>query len=332
MRKKSPLISIVVPTYNEEKYIEKCLKSLLNQSYDNIEILIADGMSVDNTRKIITNLQKKHKNIILLDNKEKFQAQGRNLAIRKSKGDFIAYIDAHSYASKNWVRTLYDSFVKLKVEDIKIIGIGSIHKDAAKTNFSNSITLAFNSFIGGGNSSYKESKKIKKVDTAYACLYDKKLLLKTGLYNPKFLKGQDLELNLRITKKLGYNLYVNPNAITYYYKRESYKKFFWQMYRYGFWRYKVSKHVGHYNLFSFAPLFFFIGLFFFSILGFFVNEIYFTYHLIYFISLLLVSVYYSIKEKANYLILILIFFLIHFGYGLGMFVSFFKNDDRRRDR
>jgi glycosyltransferase involved in cell wall biosynthesis len=327
-----PLISIIIPTYNEEKHIATCITSLLAQDIkEPFDIIIADGMSTDTTRSTIQKLQKKNKNIILLDNKEKHQAQGRNIAIHYSKAPYIAYLDGHSYASKDWLRTLYTTHKELEQKDDKLGGVGSIHYNASPTALSEAITTAMNSTLGGGTqTSFGNKKNIKKVETAYACLFKKNIFDKVGYYDKKFLKGQDLELNLRISKK--YHLYLQPKAVTYYYKRATISLFWKQMYRYGFWRWKVMQHLKSYQLFTFFPNIIVSGISISIIVGLIIEPLLLIIPLIYLLLITINSMYYAIKKKIPLSLLILSYLCIHFGYGIGMMESLFRKKDRVLDR
>jgi glycosyltransferase involved in cell wall biosynthesis len=333
--KKFPGISIIIPTYNEKKYIAKCINSLLDLSYKGkIEILVSDGRSTDKTREIIKDFQKKHKHITLLDNKEKYPAQGRNLAIKKSKYDLIVYIDGHSYVSKSWLDNLYSSFVELRKKNPKTAGVGSITRDAEKSNFSTATTIGMGSILGGAASSYSPKKDLRKVITAFACLYDKKILNKVGLYDPRFIKGQDLELNLRI-KRNGYDLYVNPKAVTYYYKRKSYSNLFKQMLKYGFWRYKVMRHTKVFFPVTIIPSIFVLFLVFLIVASIFSRFALSALALVlvaYFSIISIAVIFHSIKQKRFMYELYLVFLCIHFGYGIGLLISLFKKVEKIKDR
>jgi len=330
MNKKNPFISIIIPTYNEENFIVKCITSLLNQTYEGkIEIIISDGRSTDKTCEKIKKLRSKNKNIILLDNKERYSAQGRNLAISHAKGEFIAYIDGHSFADKNWLKNLLNSYNSVKMKDRKLAAMGSIHKDAENSKFSQATTLAFNSLIGGASSTYRTTKKIKKVNSAYACLFRRDLFEKIGKYDSRFIKGQDLELNLRITQKFGYSMYINPSAITFYYKRDTIKKLFLQMFNYGYWRYKVMRHLKKYSWVTFVPSCALILALIMIILSIFSKTALFYVGMIFLGYLGVLGLYfltYSIIQKKMYFDLFPIFICIHFGYGLGFIFSvLFRN-------
>jgi len=91
---KPPLISVIIPAYNAEKFIAKTLESVLSQTYQNIEILVVDDGSTDTTAEIVKSFAQKDRRIILLQQSNAGVAAARNLAIQKSQGEYIAAIDA----------------------------------------------------------------------------------------------------------------------------------------------------------------------------------------------------------------------------------------------
>ncbi len=148
------------------------------------------------------NLQKITPKIKLINNPNKYQSSGRNLAILQAKFDLIAYIDGHSIADENWLSKLYSVYSELLVEDEKLIGVGSQHLNANETPLTKAIRTAFNSYLGGRYfTSFSQRNNLQKVFTTYACLYNKNKLTEIGLYNENLKKGEDLELNWRLTKQ-----------------------------------------------------------------------------------------------------------------------------------
>lgn len=285
-------------------------------------------MSQDSTLSIVEDYIKKNKNIILLKNENILQSSGRNLGINYAKTQLVAYIDAHSYAKKDWIERLYETFVKLSETDDRIIGVGSIYKSAENNSFANASEVAFESIIiGTTKASFLKKKKIEKVDNAYACLYDKKKLIEAGLYKPELAVGEDMELNNRLTYKLGYNLYVNPDAITYYFRRNTISGIFRQQLNYGFWRIKLLKILNIFNSKVLAPGIFLSVLFLLFVFSFFSQL--FLYLLLFFVIIYLIivisaTIYYSFKNKKLLAYLLFIFPAIHFGYGFGVLKSILK--------
>ncbi len=89
-----PLVSVIIPAYNAEAFIGQTLKSVLSQTYKNIEVLVVDDGSLDRTAEIVESFAQKDRRIILLKQVNAGVAAARNLAIEKSKGEYIAPIDA----------------------------------------------------------------------------------------------------------------------------------------------------------------------------------------------------------------------------------------------
>ena len=83
------MVSIICPTYNEEKYIDSCIHSILQQDYpqDQLEVLFVDGMSTDATRKIIQSATEKYKNMYMIDNIHRVVPYALNIGIEKAQGD-----------------------------------------------------------------------------------------------------------------------------------------------------------------------------------------------------------------------------------------------------
>ena len=94
-------VSIIVPVYNAEKTIERCIKSILKQTYNNIEIIIVNDGSTDNSLHICYELSKLDKRIIVIDTVNKGVSVARNIGIEKAKGDYIAFVDADDYVKEN---------------------------------------------------------------------------------------------------------------------------------------------------------------------------------------------------------------------------------------
>jgi glycosyltransferase involved in cell wall biosynthesis len=108
-----PLVSIIITTKNEEKYIENCLKSLKNQTYKKIEIILSDSCSIDKTVEIA----KKYVNKIIIENTN--IAAGRNLGAKIANGEIFVFIDADAILSPNWIEEIVKSF---KISN-KIVGV-----------------------------------------------------------------------------------------------------------------------------------------------------------------------------------------------------------------
>lgn len=111
------LVSIILPTLNSESYLKNCLKSISNQSYKKLELIIIDGFSKDNTLRIVNSYSKKL-NIKLIQIKTKNLASALNFGIIHSKGEYIARMDSDDIMTKNRIFNQVNHFKKHKFNGI----------------------------------------------------------------------------------------------------------------------------------------------------------------------------------------------------------------------
>lgn len=109
-REKMPLVSVIVPTYNVENYIDECMNSLLNQTYKNIEIVICDDHSTDKTVQALSKYKDSEHITVLTNDQNLRQASTRNKCINACKGDYIAIQDADDISSTDRIEKLIDAF------------------------------------------------------------------------------------------------------------------------------------------------------------------------------------------------------------------------------
>lgn len=115
------LISVIVPIYNVEKYLRKCIDSIIEQTYTNLEIILVDDGSPDNCGKICDEYAKKDKRIIVIHNSNQGVSASRNFGLDEAKGNYITFIDADDFVSNNYIEVLYN-MITLKEADLAIIG------------------------------------------------------------------------------------------------------------------------------------------------------------------------------------------------------------------
>ena len=106
------LISVVVPVYNVEKYIDRCLNSIINQTYRKLEIIIVNDGSTDNSRKIIDKFSKMDSRIIVIDKNNGGLSEARNVGINAATGDYITFIDSDDFVSYDYIEYLYSLIEK----------------------------------------------------------------------------------------------------------------------------------------------------------------------------------------------------------------------------
>lgn len=101
-------ISIIVPVYNVKEYIEKCIYSIINQTYQNIEIIIIDDGSNDGSSEICDELAKKDSRIIVIHKKNEGVSSARNIGIANATGSYIGFVDSDDFVEPNLFNTLLE--------------------------------------------------------------------------------------------------------------------------------------------------------------------------------------------------------------------------------
>lgn len=326
------MVSIIVPTYNEEKHIATLIECLLAQDYpqDQLEILIADGRSTDQTREIIEGYCKKYNNIRLIDNPEKFVPTALNRCIEASKGEIIVRMDAHSGYPHHYVSTLVKSMRELNAANVGGVWITEPGADTAEAH---AIALATSDAFGIGNASYRlGADTVTEADTVpYGC-FPKNLFERIGMFDTDMLRNQDDEFNGRIIKNGG-KIYLIPDLHIRYYARSTFKLMRRMYAQYGLFKPLVMLKLGKpASLRQFAPPAI-VVLHFFAIISLFVSKNLFA------LFLLPLALYYSIALYKSITIstqsyfhqrtllffkLIQAFPMIHFSYGIGYMRGWLK--------
>lgn len=138
------IVTIIVPIYNVEKYLEECIDSLLSQTYKNIEIIAIDDGSTDNSLNIISQFAELDDRINVISKPNRGQGICRNEAISISNGEYIFFIDSDDYISKNTIEILVDNIIKYDSEIIVYNGI-------AFDDYDNEIRFHSNSYFNVSN-------------------------------------------------------------------------------------------------------------------------------------------------------------------------------------
>lgn len=120
------LVSIIVPAYNEEKQIKKCIDSLLKQTYKNIEIIVVDDGSADDTLKILNEYNDKR--LIIVSKENGGQGSARNVGIKKASGQYLMFVDSDDYVCENIVELLMND-LKQNDSDISICDLYKVYDD-----------------------------------------------------------------------------------------------------------------------------------------------------------------------------------------------------------
>jgi len=324
--KNNVFVSVIIPCYQEEKFIKKCLFSLVKNDYpkEYLEILVMDGRSTDKTRDIVREISNKYPFIRLIDNEKRYQSFALNKGIKISRGEIIIRCDAHATYSKNYIKKSVEWLLK----DKKIGNVGGIwiNKPANKSLTAKAIVYTLSHpFCVGPNKYRIGAKESKEVDTVPFGAWRKEIFDKVGNFREDFIRAQDLEFNIRL-KKAGYKIILDPSIKIFYYPRDSFKKLFKMMVQYGYWKVIVNKETKTLSsLRQLVPPLFLLYLFFaifFSFLKWWILLIpLFLYILIVLFFSLLIS--FKTRDKRIVPFCALVFLVTHFGYGFGYLQALF---------
>lgn len=111
-----PLISVIVPVYNVEAYLKRCINSIINQTYKKIEIILVDDGSTDNSCKICDEYKKKDERIQVIHKTNGGLSDARNVGKKTSKGDYICFIDSDDYIETNYIEELYNMCINSETQ------------------------------------------------------------------------------------------------------------------------------------------------------------------------------------------------------------------------
>lgn len=200
-----PKVSIIIPVYNVEKYIERCIDSVLTQTFKDFELILINDGSKDHSLKIMNNY-KKDARVIIIDQENQGPAKTRNRGIKEAKGKYIMFIDSDDYIDEDYIENYYDT---LKEDDYDLV-IGGYQKiNGNEIEFKRQL-------IEGEFSKYMVTGPVSK-------LYKKSFLTKNKITFLDTTASEDVYFNLlaysknpkiKIIDNIGYYYIYNPTSLS----------------------------------------------------------------------------------------------------------------------
>lgn len=105
-------VSVIIPVYNAEKFIERCLESVIHQSLSDIELIIVNDGSKDGSLDILRKYKNQYSNVVLIEQENTGQGVARNRAIEVAQGDFLSFVDSDDYIEKDMLKILYQNAIE----------------------------------------------------------------------------------------------------------------------------------------------------------------------------------------------------------------------------
>ncbi|HVO42186.1 MAG TPA: glycosyltransferase family 2 protein [Aggregatilineales bacterium] len=254
-----PFVSVIMPIRNEADFIVRSLGAVLAQDYPphRMEILVADGMSMDATRDIVaqTALRRKEIPVIVVDNPGRIVPTGINAALRQAKGDIIVRVDGHTIIDPAYVSECVSALARSGADNV-----GGRMIPQGTTPFGQAVALATSSPFGVGGGRFHYSDKEEWVDTVYMGAWPRFVFERIGNFDEELVRNQDDEFNYRLLAHGG-KILLSDRILSKYYNRSSLRTLWRQYFQYGYWKIRVmQKHPGQMRFRQFVPPLFVGGI------------------------------------------------------------------------
>lgn len=310
-------LSVIIPCYNEEKYIVSLLNFLKQSQHQLHEIIIMDGMSDDLTLKLAAPFLQEIPILKICENPQRKVAFGLNKAIEMCSGDVIVRLDAHSKYSGDYFEKIIQTF-----ENTDADIVGGPTRTAFQSPFQEAVAYVFNTPLGMGDSSVHDVNYSGYTDSVTFGAWKKKIFETTGLFDTRLKRNQDDEFHYR-ARSFGFKIYQNSDIKLWYFPRSSWLSLFRQYFEYGLYKPLVLKKIkSGRSLRHIIPSAFVLYMLIFLTLVWVDWRI--SIPMFLYISLML---FYTLKSKGSLISKICIptvYPAIHLGYGLGFILGIFR--------
>ncbi len=318
------LVSVIIPCYNESRFIEGCIKSVLDfelPSNVTIEILIIDGGSIDDTRQIVSLLSEKESRIYLIDNPGRIQAYALNIGFREERGEWVLRLDAHSTYPQDYLRLCLETAERTGADNVG----GLVITQQRGSRYEAALVKALTTHpFGVGNSGFRIGASEGPADTVPYGFYRRDVVERIGWFDERLVRAQDYEFNRRLSVAGG-KIWRNPAIQVNYYNQSSLRAFYKKQ---VLLEAPYNAYMWYLAPYAFAPRHAITGIFAFGVLGgIFLSPLS---HLIAWSFAAVMALYAVLavasaiqqairyKRPLHVLALPLCFFLYHFLHGLGV--------------
>ena len=195
-----PKVSVIVPIYNVEKYLEKCINSLLSQTLEDIQIILVNDGSKDNSGNIAKEYEKNNKDRVIYVEKDGL-SDARNYGLKYATGDFIAFLDSDDYIEKNAYEEMYNKAIEENADYVECDFIWEFH----------------NKIRVDKQYPYKNKKEMLSFVrvVAWNKLIKRQLIIDNNLEFPKGLRYEDVEFTYKLIPFINKFAYVDKPFIHY---------------------------------------------------------------------------------------------------------------------
>lgn len=206
---KKPLVSIIIPVYNVQNYLEDCLNSVLQQTYKNIEIIIVDDGSTDNSPEILRKYNSIYKNILVVFQKKNAgQGRARNIGIEHANGKYILFVDADDFIEQEAINYLIKEIGEKDIDLIRFNAqsFSSGDQEIKRNNYE------FSKYLKEEKTYFKSDFKnvyLSFVPSPVLYLFKKKIITKNKITFPENIIHEDEQFSAMIFFYSSNCIYVN---------------------------------------------------------------------------------------------------------------------------
>ncbi len=214
------VVSVILPLYNEEKYIAECLNSLVQQTYprERMEWILVDGNSTDKTVEIVNEyISRAELPIKLLHNERRKTPYALNMAIEAAAGKYIIRFDAHSYFYPDYIEKCVHYLDTTDADNV-----GGLAETEATGFVGEAIAQMISTKFGVGGSDFRVGEGNRFVDTVPFGAFRREVFQRVGLFNPKLIRSEDNDMNARI-RQSGGKIWLAEDIRFKYYCRDTVK-------------------------------------------------------------------------------------------------------------
>ena len=222
------LISVLVPVLNEESRVAKTIASILAQPGADLEVLVADGRSVDETAAVVARIAAGDSRVRLVDNPDMSIPAGLNLCLQHTRGEFIARVDGHSELSAGYFRRALTTLS----ESPGMAGVGGHRVGVGRTPAGRAIALVQSSRFAVGNSIYHYADRAQLTDHATFGVYRAEAVRQVGGWDEQLTVNEDVDFDHRL-RATGWTIGYEPAMRVHWDVRERIRDLFAQYRRYG---------------------------------------------------------------------------------------------------
>ena len=217
-------VSVVIPAYNAEKSIGKCVQSVLKQEFgESFEVIVVDDGSSDKTTAVVSGF----KEVKLIKQRNKGPASARNAGVESAKGKIIVFVDSDCVAEKTWLREMV-----LPLRDGNVAGVQGIYRSNQKEVMARMVQLEI-------EERYEKMRKEKYIDFvgSYSAAYRKDVFNEAGGFDTTFptASGEDTDLSFKVNG-LGHKMVLNPNAVVFHTHPTTLGKYLKTKFKRSYWR------------------------------------------------------------------------------------------------